>query len=80
MTTDAPGCREIVIDHINGLLVPVKNSIALADALMQLIEEPLLRQHMGEQGRAIVEAEFSVEKVIEQTLALYRTGLSCKEY
>ena len=80
MTTDTPGCREIVINRKNGLLVPVKDSNTLADALLQLIDDPQLRQDMGTQGRELVEVEFSVEKVIDQTLALYRTGLSCKEY
>lgn len=71
VTTDVPGCREIVRHRDNGLLVPVKNSLALADALQQLINDTELRKRMGKRGREIVEQEFSVERVINETLMLY---------
>ena len=71
VTTDAPGCREIVRDGENGLLVPVRDADALALALQRLIESPELRRRMGERGRDIVEREFTQEKVIGETLALY---------
>lgn len=71
VATDVPGCREIVIDGHNGLLVEVRNVAALAAALRQLIENPVLRAEYGRAGRALVEAEFSDEIVIQQTLALY---------
>lgn len=72
VTTDAPGCREIVRHGVNGLLVPVRNSQALADALQKLIENPALRAEMGARGREIVVNEFSEEKVIRETLAVYQ--------
>ncbi len=75
VTTDMPGCREIVRHNENGLLVPPKNAVALADALQQLLENPDLRWKMGSRGRKIVEQEFAQEFVIEQTLALYRSIL-----
>ena len=72
ITTDAPGCREIVRDGENGFLVPVRESIALASVLQKLIGDPDLRSRMGRRGREIVEAEFALDKVVQQTLALYK--------
>lgn len=71
VTTDTPGCRDIVKDGHNGLLVPPKNVSALANALGKLIEDREMRQRMGESGRQRVEREFSLDSVIEQTLDIY---------
>ena len=71
VTTDAPGCREVVEDGVNGLLVPVRDVAGLEAALRRLILDPDLRHCMGEQSRARAEAEFGLERVIEQTLAVY---------
>ena len=72
VTTDAPGCREIVRDGDNGFLVPVRDAQALAIALRGLIDNPVLRAEMGLRSREIVLAEFSREQVIAETLAVYR--------
>lgn len=71
VTTDTPGCREIVRDGENGILVPVKDSFAVASALKKLIESPALRKKMGEKGRALVAQEFSLDRVNRETLTLY---------
>jgi glycosyltransferase involved in cell wall biosynthesis len=76
VTTDAPGCREIVRHSENGLLVPVRDSQALAEALRTLIENPALRKRMGNRGREIVVQEFSLTRVIEETLRVYRDLLA----
>jgi glycosyltransferase involved in cell wall biosynthesis len=72
VTTDAPGCREIVRDGDNGFLVPVRDTQALALALRNLIDNGALRAKMGQRGREIVLAEFSQERVIAETLAVYQ--------
>jgi len=72
VATDVPGCREIVIDGSNGLLVPVRDAPALADAIGRLLADPGLRVAMGRRGRELVEAQFSEERVVMQTLAVYR--------
>ncbi|MEW6589797.1 MAG: glycosyltransferase family 4 protein [Pseudomonadota bacterium] len=72
VTTDAPGCREVVQDGVNGLLVPVRDAGALAAALGKLIGDAALRRSMGEQSRLRAETEFGLETVIAQTLAVYR--------
>ena len=72
VTTDAPGCREIVRDGDNGFLVPVRDAQALALALRSLIDNAALRAKMGQRAREIVLVEFSQERVIAETLAVYQ--------
>jgi len=72
VTTDAPGCREIMRDGDNGFLVPVRNAQALVLALRSLIDNAVLRAKMGRRAREIVLAEFSQERVIAETLAVYQ--------
>lgn len=78
VATNVPGCREIVHHNENGLLVPPHDSKALADALKVLIKDPELRAKMGARGREIVEAEFSEEIVVKQTMEVYERLLSQK--
>lgn len=76
VATDVPGCRDIVRHGTNGLLVPPKNPAAMADAIAQLLNDAPLRAEMGRRGREIAVNEFSEEKVIQQTLALYHKLLN----
>jgi glycosyltransferase involved in cell wall biosynthesis len=71
VTTDVPGCREVVRDGDNGILVPVRNAPALAAALKRLLEDKERRADMGARGRARVLAEFSVEGFVADSLAVY---------
>lgn len=71
VTTDAPGCREVVRHGENGLLVPPRSVPALATALRDLLADRDRRLEMGRRGRARVEAELSVEMVIAATLDVY---------
>ncbi len=72
VATDIPGCREIVRHQENGLMVPPHDVSALADAIAEMIHNPQARERMGRRGREIVEAEFSSQQVIQETLAVYR--------
>jgi glycosyltransferase involved in cell wall biosynthesis len=76
VATDVPGCREVVRHEENGLLVPPGNSKALAAALLRLIRDAELRKSMGGKGRALVEKEFSLEKVINDYCKLYEKLLN----
>ena len=76
VTTDVPGCREVVRDGDNGLLVPARDALALAEALERLLRDPVLARKMGERGRQRLEQEFSARHVNESTLALYREMLA----
>ena len=71
VTTDVPGCRDVVIDGENGLLVPKKNVDELITAIERLVDDQSLRQKMGKAGRRIVEEKFEHKVILEKTLALY---------
>lgn len=71
VTTDAPGCREVVTNNVDGLLVPVKNATALAEALARLRDDPALRARLGAAARAKALAEFDERIVIERTMMVY---------
>lgn len=72
VTTDMPGCRDIVRDGENGWLVPPRDVDALTDALRQAIADPARRAAYGARGRAIVEGGFTARHVISATLDVYR--------
>ncbi len=71
VTTDVPGCREVIIPNKTGLLVPVKDPEKLADALQWLIEHPQERIAMGKAGRKFAENEFLIEKIVQNHLDIY---------
>lgn len=72
VTTDVPGCREVVKDGDNGLLVPARDGVALAAALRRLLTDPALRAAMARRGRERAVAEFSVGAFVADSLAAYR--------
>ncbi len=63
ITTDAPGCKETVIDGENGFLVPVKDISTIIEKMIWFIEHPDRIRTMGEKGRHMVEEIFDVKKV-----------------
>jgi len=71
VTTDTPGCRETVAEGVNGFLVSPKDALALADALDRLVSNAKLRKSMGRESRNLAMAEFSSERIIAETLAVY---------
>jgi glycosyltransferase involved in cell wall biosynthesis len=72
VTTDVPGCREVVKDGKNGFLVPAKDAKKLAVAIQKLINNPKLLTSMGKKSRLMAEQEFSIQQIVEQTLKLYK--------
>ena len=76
VTSDIPGCRDIVRDGYNGFLIKPRDVQGIADAIEKLLRNRELRQRMGVNGRRLVESEFSLEKVISQTLDVYREFVS----
>ena len=75
VTADTPGCREVVRDKYNGLLVPPRSGVAVADALEELINNREAREEMGRNGRIRAEREFGIESIVRQTLAVYEEAL-----
>jgi glycosyltransferase involved in cell wall biosynthesis len=63
ITTDAPGCRETVIDGENGFLVPVKSVDDLEKSILKFIKQPGLAVSMGKRSREIAEVKYDVKKV-----------------
>lgn len=75
VTTDVPGCREVVTDKVDGLLVPVKDAKSLAAAIRELFGDPALRNRLGQAAREKVLRHFDQKIIVEQTLDVYRAVL-----
>jgi glycosyltransferase involved in cell wall biosynthesis len=71
VATDVPGCREVVENGINGLLVPPNDAVALAQALGKVLDDPVLRTRMGAAGRERVLSQFADRLIIRQILDIY---------
>ena len=76
VTTNVPGCRESIENGRNGLLVEPRDPVALAAALITLIDNEEMRTAMATEGRHRVETQFSSEIINAQTLAVYKQVLS----
>lgn len=72
VTTDVPGCRAVVRDGVDGLLVPVRDAAALAQAIARLDDDRALLRRLGDAAREHALAEYDVERVNARTLAVYR--------
>ena len=72
VATSAGGIPEVVRDGVTGLLVPPRDHAAMAAAIVRLLNDPALRDRMGAAGRARVVEEFSADRMLKDTLAVYR--------
>jgi glycosyltransferase involved in cell wall biosynthesis len=72
VTTDVPGCRDVVAAGANGILVPPRDPVTLAHALRSLIENAPMRRQMGCAGRALAEREFDSRQVAAGHLQIYQ--------
>ncbi|HWV47786.1 MAG TPA: glycosyltransferase family 4 protein [Nitrospira sp.] len=75
VATDVPGCREIVRDRFNGLLVSPRDSMALANAMEGLLSDQESREIMGQRSRTLALSEWSGSRISEQVLTLYHDVL-----
>ena len=71
VTTDVPGCRDAIEPNLTGLLVPVRDAKALADAVIRLVEDQALRRRMGAAGRQLAETAFDIRLVTQRHLEVY---------
>lgn len=71
IATDAPGCREIVIDGQTGLLVPIEDAKALAEAIARLAGSPQLRERLGHAARQLVVDKLSAKIIGNAIVELY---------
>lgn len=76
VATNVPGCREVVVEGVNGYLIAPRDSEALAASLETLLAQPALRRRFGRESRRIVMEHFTEDDVDRRTLKLYRTILT----
>jgi glycosyltransferase involved in cell wall biosynthesis len=72
VVTDIRGCRQTVDHGVSGLIVPVRDPVALADALDQLLRSPADRARMGAAGRVKALREFDEHRIIASIVRTYR--------
>ncbi len=72
VTCDAPGCREVVTHGVNGLLVPPRDSSALADAIARLLGDRAQRATLAKAHQELVARDFSLDQVAGEFLKLYQ--------
>ena len=75
ITTDVPGCRDAIIKNVTGILVPVKNTQRLTDAIIYLLKNPKINKQLGILGRQRAERLFSIDKIIENHFKIYNSLL-----
>lgn len=76
VATLAGGLPEAVVHEQTGLLVPPRDSAALAAAILKLLEQPAVRDDLGRAGRARVERQFSIEQLVTRTAQVYEERLA----
>lgn len=72
VSTDVPGCRELVEPRRSGLLVPARDAAALADAIGELVADAALCRTFGARARELAVARYARERINVATLAVYR--------
>ncbi|MFC1677024.1 glycosyltransferase family 4 protein [Planctomycetota bacterium] len=78
VTTNIRGCRQVVEDGVNGILVPLRNVNALEAALTKIIEDENLRNEMGKKGYEKAQSDFDEKKVCKIVIDTYEELLSEK--
>ena len=73
VTTEVPGCMEVVENGVNGILVPPKNSSKLAQAIVKLVLDSALRNRFGDAGRDKALKFFSNKIILKEVLNLYKS-------
>ena len=71
VTTDTPGCREVVEPGVNGFLVRPRDATDLADAMVSMMDNPEMTAAMGRASRRMVQEKFSDERIIGETMNAY---------
>lgn len=70
ITTDVPGCRETVVDGVNGFFVPPWSSEQLAEKMIRFIEQPELIEQMGKESYRIAQEKFDAQEVNERLVGM----------
>jgi glycosyltransferase involved in cell wall biosynthesis len=75
ITTNVPGCRDVVTNNINGILVPPKDIEKLTNAILFLSQKDELRSKFGYANRLKAEKEFDITDVVKRTIDVYNNFL-----
>jgi glycosyltransferase involved in cell wall biosynthesis len=75
VTTDVPGCREVVENGVNGFLTPVGDANALAETILCLLHQPDLRHCFGRTSRQRAIERFDISIIAAQTIQVYQNLL-----
>jgi glycosyltransferase involved in cell wall biosynthesis len=73
IVSDYPGARDIIVDRETGLLVPQRSPEALSAAILTLLQDPALRQRLGEQGRNRVQTHYDWRVISSRFLDLFES-------
>ncbi len=73
IASDVNGCRDLVADEVTGLLIPARDSMALANGLLRLLRDEPLRARLGAAGRKLVATRYSLETMIDHYAELFRS-------
>lgn len=71
VATDTDGARELIADRVNGRFAPIKDPVALAQIIGELLDDEALRFELGKNARRFAAENFSLERMIEETLEIY---------
>lgn len=75
VASDGGGTNELIIDSETGFLVQVQNEEHLAEKIEYLLQHPRIAIEMGEKGKKRIEKHFSIKKMTEQTIQLYKESI-----
>ena len=76
VTTDMPGCRDLVHNGKNGLLVSPMDAAGLGERFAALVASRSRCKSMGLEGRRIAETEFSLSRIVQETITVYEELLN----
>jgi glycosyltransferase involved in cell wall biosynthesis len=76
VVTDGGGSQELVVDGETGFLVPPENPDALAAKIEYLLDNPVIARRMGEAGEVKVRRQFSLTRMVEETVELYQLAMA----
>jgi len=72
VTTDVPGCRDAIEPGVTGTLVELQNPESLADAIIELLDNPTMLDAYGVSGRHLAESVFDITKIVDQHIDIYQ--------
>ena len=71
ITSQAPGCKDLIKNNYSGILVPIRNAQKIKLAIKKLIDNPNLAKQYGRNARKIVEKDFEVNHINKKILKIY---------